>query len=307
MHCRDLLVMLCLVACKEDEGTEDFLGSDTSGKPVGSAGGFAAAFGNDLKGSGSAGTSATPGSAAGSAKPVTGSGSVMSGSGSAMSGSGSAMSGSGSAMSGAGSSAPAITSGSAGSGSGSGAKTSSAAGSAATTAQAGSGSGSAKPPTGSGTTGTTPPIVRAHKPVTPPPEIAAIKLTLAPKWERDIDEAATFMRTVDIVSREFTFVFRYGYEDASAPSDRPAYMKWLADKKLLLPANPDKPLLNRQTGGAWYLEGVDGAGAPAFRYLVNYGDKKLVCYGPLYKDTGLGDIRDDAIVQAKAICQSMAI
>lgn len=299
MRCRDLMVLLCLVACKEDESTEDFLGTETSGKPVGSAGGFAAAFGNDLKGGSGTGSGSATGSGE---KPATGS--AIAGNGSSTTGS-AAGSATGSATAGS-------ATGSAMAGGGSGSKTGSAAGSAATTAVA-AGSGSAKPtpPAGSGSAAppvvATPPVVRAHKPVTPPPEIAAIKLTLAPKWERDIDEAATFMRTVDIVSREYTFVFRYGFEDAAAPSDRPAYMKWLAEKKILLPASADKPLLNRQTGAAWYLEGVDGTGAPAFRYLVNYGDKKLVCHGPLYKDTGLGDIRDDAIVQAKAICQSISL
>jgi len=297
MRCSVVVMLLLVVACKEDESTEDFLGTETSGKPVGSAGGFAAAFGNDLKG-GSGGSGSATGSGE---KPATGS-AMASGNGSSTTGS-AAGSATGSATAGS-------ATGSAMAG-GSGSKTGSAAGSATTAVAAGSGSAKPTPAAGSGSAAppvvATPPIVRAHKPVTPPPEIAAIKLTLAPKWERDIDEAATFMRTVDIVSREYTFVFRYGYEDAAAPSDRPAYIKWLAEKKILLPASADKPLLNRQTGAAWYLEGVDGTGAPAFRYLVNYGDKKLVCHGPLYKDTGLGDIRDDAIVQAKAICQSISL
>jgi hypothetical protein len=140
-----------------------------------------------------------------------------------------------------------------------------------------------------------------------PPELAAIQLKLAPKWDRDIDEAGTVVRTIDAVSHEVAFVFHYGYDDPSAPKDRDAYMKFLADKKLLLPANPEKPLLNRQRGATWYLEGVDGNGAPAFRYVVLYGDKHLICGGPLYKDTGLGDLRDEVMVQAKAICESISM
>ncbi|MCX5741712.1 MAG: hypothetical protein NT062_04330, partial [Proteobacteria bacterium] len=160
-------------------------------------------------------------------------------------------------------------------------------------------------PAGSGATPVA--IVHAHLPVKPSAELAAIQLKLAPKWERDLDEGGTLVRSIDIVSREFTFVFRYGYDDTSAPKDRDAYIKYLADKKLLLPSTAGKPLLNRQRGAAWYLEGVDGVGAPTFRYLVNYGDKKLICGGPLYKDTQLGDIRDDVIVQAKAICESISL
>ena len=68
--------------------------------------------------------------------------------------------------------------------------------------------------------------------------------------------------------------------------------------------------LNRQRGSAWYLQGTDGTGAPAFRYLVNYGGKKLVCGGLLYKDAAsnqLGDLRDKVIIQAKEICETLAL
>ncbi len=153
----------------------------------------------------------------------------------------------------------------------------------------------------------TPPIVRTHAAAKVPPELAAIQLKMIPKWERDIDEAGTFMRDVDMVTKEVLFVFHYGYDDPGAPKDREAYMKWLADKKLMLPAHPDKPLLNRQRGAAWYLEGIDGNGAGVFRYLVNYGDKHLICGGPMYRDTGLGDLRDEVIIQAKTICESITL
>jgi hypothetical protein len=236
--------------------------------------------GEDLLGSGTA-TSKPNGSAGGFSAALSadlakdGSGSAMgSGSGSAMgSGSGSAM---GSAMR---------------SGSGSGSAT-------------GSGSAVAM---GSGSAAVAPVVVSSHTPAKVSPEVAAIQLKMLPRWERDIDEAGTFRRDVDAVSKQVLFVFHYGFDDPAAPKDREAYIKYLADKKLMLPAHPDKPLLNRQRGSAWYLEGVDGTGAGVFRYLVNYGDKHLICGGPMYRDTGLGDLRDEVIIQAKAICESIAL
>ena len=90
-------------------------------------------------------------------------------------------------------------------------------------------------------------------------------------------------------------------EDAKAPADRDAYKKWLADNKIFVSKD------DRQKGAAWYLEGVDGANKPAFRMVVIYGGKKLICYGSLYKDSGLGDLRDQTIIQAKQICETLTL
>ena len=143
-------------------------------------------------------------------------------------------------------------------------------------------------------------------PVKPSPELAAIKLDLEPNWDRDVGEAGTISFALKVPSTGDTrlFSFRYGYDPSSAPADRDAYMKWLADQKIL------NVTLNRQRGAAWYLEGTDGNGAPAFRYLVNYGGKHLICYGSLFKDAAsnpLGDLRDKVVMAAKKICETMTL
>jgi hypothetical protein len=142
-------------------------------------------------------------------------------------------------------------------------------------------------------------------PVKPSPEQAAIKLDLEPNWDRDVGEAGTISFVLKVPNTGDTrlFSFRYGYDPDSAPADRDAYMKWLADQKIL------NVTLNRQRGAAWYLEGTDGS-APAFRYLVNYGGKHLICYGSLYKDAAsnqLGDLRDKVVMAAKKICETMTL
>jgi hypothetical protein len=157
--------------------------------------------------------------------------------------------------------------------------------------------------TGSATAVKPPPV--DHVAVKMSPELAAIKFELLPNWKRDVVEGASFTLNVDPPSGGPTkqFTFYYAYDDASAPTDRDAYMKWLGDQGLLTVT------LNRQRGAAWYLEGTDGHG-PAFRYLVNYGGKHLICFGPLYKDADsakLGDIRDEVVMQAKKICESIGL
>jgi hypothetical protein len=139
-------------------------------------------------------------------------------------------------------------------------------------------------------------------PVTPPAELAAIKLNMEPNWDRDAGEAGTI--SLQVKGSQKTFVFRYGLDDPKAPTDRDQYKKWLGDQHLL------NVTLDRQRGAAWYLEGTNGDGAPAFRYLVNYGGKHIICGGLLYKDpesNKLGDIRDRVIIQAKQICESMTL
>lgn len=159
----------------------------------------------------------------------------------------------------------------------------------------------AKPPTTP-----LPESVTARVAVKPSAELAAIKLSLLPNWERDIGEAGTISFQLKVPGKSDTkvFVFHYGYEQASAPGDREQYKKWLADNKILSVG------MDRQRSSAWYLEGVDGNGQPAFRMLVIYGGKKLVCGGSLYKDPGsnaLGDLRDQTIIQAKQICETLAL
>jgi hypothetical protein len=146
-----------------------------------------------------------------------------------------------------------------------------------------------------------------HVHVTPPPELAAVKLDLEPNWDRDYDEAGTISFVLRVPSSTDTrlFSFNYGYDYPGAPSDRDAYKKFLSDRRVL------DVTLDRQRGAAWYLEGTDAAGAPAFRYLVVYGGKRLVCYGSLYKTkeaTALGaDLRDKVVTAAKKICETLAL
>lgn len=152
------------------------------------------------------------------------------------------------------------------------------------------------------------PVVAPAVPVKPPANLAAIKLSLLPNWDRDIGEAGTFQYVVRIKNTSGatkTFTFHYGYDDPRAPSDREQYKKFLLDQKIMT-----GELRDRQRGGAWFIEGADENGAPAFRYVVLYGGKRLICYGSLYKDAEsnkLGDDRDQTIIQAKQICETLAL
>ncbi len=143
--------------------------------------------------------------------------------------------------------------------------------------------------------------------VSPPADIAAIKLDMEPNWDRDFETAGTisFVLRVPSSSETRVFSFNYGYDFPGAPNDRDAYKKFLADRRVL------DVTLDRQRGAAWYLEGNDDAGQPAFRYLVLYGGKRLVCYGSLYKTreaTALGpDLRDKVVTAAKKICETIAL
>jgi len=166
-------------------------------------------------------------------------------------------------------------------------------------AKAGSGAGSAVAMTGSAAAK---PIDKP-KPVQVSGDLAAIKISLLPNWVRDVDEAGTFSLTVTVQSRNevATFRFHYGYDLAGAPNDREQYKKFLMEQKALAVT------ADRQRGAAWYLEGVDSDGKASFRFLTTYGGKRLVCYGSLYKDSNLGDIRDEVIIQAKQICETLAL
>lgn len=147
----------------------------------------------------------------------------------------------------------------------------------------------------------------AHGPVKVPADLAAIKLALLPNWDRDIDQPGTFQYVVRIKGTQSTktFAFRYGYDDPRAPADRDQYKKYLQDTRALT-----GEIRDRQRGAAWFLEGNDAAGMPAFRYVVLYGGKRLICYGSLYKDADsnrLGDDRDQTLIQAKQICETLAL
>jgi len=153
-----------------------------------------------------------------------------------------------------------------------------------------------------------PPRPSEHRgPVKPPPDLAAIKLDLEPNWDRDYDEPGTisFVLNVPGSTDKRVFAFHYGYDVDRAPADREAYKKFLADQKLL------DVTLDRQRGAAWYLEGTDARGTPAFRYLVVYGGKRLVCGGYLFKDkdsSALGpDLRDKVVAAAKKICETLSL
>ena len=147
----------------------------------------------------------------------------------------------------------------------------------------------------------------AHGPVKVSADLAAIKLSLLPNWDRDIDQPGTFQYVVRIKGTQSTrtFTFSYGYDDPKAPADRDQYKKYLQETRALT-----GEIRDRQRGAAWFLEGTDASGLPAFRYVVLYGGKRLICYGSLYKDAEsnrLGDDRDQTVIQAKQICETLAL
>jgi hypothetical protein len=238
-----------------------------------------------------------------------GSGAAQAGSGdrAAQAGSGAAQAGSGAAQAGSGDAAQKPAGGEPVAQAGSGDAAQKPAG-GEPVAQAGS--GDAKPTAGPERSTPATPVIQASgttpKKVTVPAELAAIKFGMLPNWERDVRDAGTLSLAVKFPGRDESavFVFRYGYEDASAPADRDAYRKWLGDKGRLTVRQ------DRQAGAAWFLEGNDGRGNPAFRVVVNWGGKRLICYGSLYRDAAssrLGDLRDQTIIQAKQICETISL
>jgi hypothetical protein len=171
---------------------------------------------------------------------------------------------------------------------------------------ASSGAGTPAEP-GARTSSSSAPSSASGEPVKVPNDLAAIKISLLPNWERDVGAAGTFQYVVRIKGAQSTktFVFHYGYDDPRAPTDRDQYKKYLQGSKLLVGEIKD-----RQRGSAWFLEGADASGLPAFRYVVLYGGKHLICYGSLYKDADsnrLGDDRDQTVIQAKQICETLAL
>lgn len=139
-----------------------------------------------------------------------------------------------------------------------------------------------------------------------PAELAKIKLQLGPNWQRDTEGPGTISYTLNepALGQPVMFVFEYGYELESAPVDREAYKKWLVDNKILT------NLLDRQRGVSWYIEGTDGGGKPAFRYVAQFGPKKLICGGSLYRDAELNrfkDHRNEIVSRGKQICETVAL
>lgn len=136
-------------------------------------------------------------------------------------------------------------------------------------------------------------------------ELAAVKLTLNEGWVRDSVGPGTFsFFAPGEGGKNIRFVFQYGYEDATAPTQREPYKQWLGNTKGLT-INVD-----RQRGAAWFLEGVDAQNSATFRYVITYGGRLLTCGGSLYKSgpgAGLRDLRDEIVMQAKRICESMDI
>ena len=341
---RGLLLCALLCACNSERGSADET-LETSSAPAkkGSAGGFTASLTAELAGSAATGerTAGTATGEASSGPSHAGSGSAGSGS-AAGSGAAGAGSGAGSAMTttAAGSAAAVgTTTGSAattaaGTPPAAGAGSATAVGAAAppaglaakATGPAGASTTAttttaAKPTSGAGTPPavTTPPIKAAPPAVTQTPpavkapivlsaELKAIQLSLLPNWKRDVEGAGTFSLLVDVQSVQSVqskgetavFKFFYGYDDPRAPSDREAYKKFLTDSKILT------VVTDRQRGAAWYIEGTDASG-PAFRVVVTYGGKRLVCYGSLYKRSDFGDTRDEVIIQAKKICETLQL
>jgi hypothetical protein len=300
-----------LASCNEETSTGGGGGGGSpAAKPSGSGGGFSAELAKEFAGSGSGDVKAGSGDVkAGSGEAV-----AKAGSGEAKAGSGDVKAGSGEGKAGSGEAVAKAGSGDVKAGSGSAKDPIANAGSADVkasipdpkdpVAKAGSADIAPKVATGPGpliqSAGATP------KKVTVPAELAAIKFGMLPNWERDVQDAGTLSLGVKIPGggASAIFVFRYGYEDASAPADRDAYKKWLSDKRLLTVRQ------DRQAGSSWFLEGNDGSGNPAFRVVVNWSGKKLVCYGSLYKDAEsnrLGDLRDQTIIQAKQICETVAL
>ena len=288
---RIAIVVLALAACSKDGGGGTGSGSAAGGSAAASTGssaakkggGFSAALSADLAAEGS-GSAAPP---AGTATPAASSNvaATAPAAGSAAPAAGSAAPAAGSAAPAAGSNAVAMAK---------------AADTKAADAKAADMKVAAKP------AGDVARPSDHRGPVKVSAELAAIKMDLEPNWDRDFDEAGTISFVLKVPNTGDTrlFSFHYGYDPAAAPADRDAYMKWLGDQKLL------NVTLNRQRGAAWYLEGTDGNGAPAFRYLVNYGGKHLICYGTLYKDaasTSLGDLRDKVVMAAKKICETMTL
>ena len=147
----------------------------------------------------------------------------------------------------------------------------------------------------------------AHRgPTKVPADLAAIKFDLEPNWDRDYDGPGTFGFVLKIPNTTDTrvFSFHYGYDDPKAPADCDEYKTWVGDAKSVTVT------LERQRGAACYIEGTDAGNEPVFLYHLVYGGKHLLCYGLLYKDAAdnkLGNLRDEVLMQAKKICETITL
>jgi hypothetical protein len=285
------VLLVLLASCNANDG-----GANAAGTPQvptlkkGSAGGFTTQLNADLGG-------APEAKAAESPTPVAQAGVAASGSSSPPA------AGSGSALAVVTPTPPVGSAGSSPVPAGSG---SAPVGSSSVPSSAGSGSGSSgsSDPAASPTPPSEPPT--HHGPVKVSPELAAIKLDLEPNWDRDSVDAGTFsfMLKVPNSATTRTFVFHYGYDDAKAPSGCDEYSKWFGTAQHFTVS------VARQRGGSCYVEGLDSAAVPSFRYHVLYGGKPLTCWGPQYKDAAdnpLGDLRDKVVMSGKKICETLAL
>jgi hypothetical protein len=162
-------------------------------------------------------------------------------------------------------------------------------------ASSGSGSGSAEP------------VVAAAASAPVVPSIATIKLTLLKNWQRDAKESGTFSIVLPIPSgegAETAFVFQYGVEPDGTPTAREDYKVWLGSQAIMLVEK------ERQRGSTWFLEGKNATGHPMFRSFVKYGNRIIFCGGSAYKDgdqAKLGELRDQVLIQAKQICETVTM
>jgi hypothetical protein len=291
------VLLVLLASCNANDG-----GANAAGTPQvpalkkGSAGGFTTQLNADLGGTPEAKAAESP-------TPAAHAGGSGSGSEAASASAAPPAAGSGSAIAAVTPTPPVGSAGSSLVPAGSG---SALVGSAAAPSAAGSGSG------GSGSSdqpaSPTPPSEPSthHGPVKVSPELAAIKLDLEPNWDRDSVDAGTFSFVLKVPNSATTrtFVFHYGYDDAKAPSGCDEYSKWFGTAQHFTVS------VARQRGGSCYVEGLDSAAVPSFRYHVLYGGKPLTCWGPQYKDAAdnpLGDLRDKVVMSGKKICETLAL
>jgi hypothetical protein len=161
----------------------------------------------------------------------------------------------------------------------------------------GSGSGSAEPVVAAGSAAALPLV----------PSIATIKLTLLKNWQRDAKEPGTFSIVLPVASgdvAETAFAFEYGVEPDGTPTAREAYKAWLGTQAIMLVEK------ERQRGSTWFLEGKNATGHPMFRSFVKYGNRIIFCGGSAYKDgdqAKLGELRDQVLIQAKQICETVTM
>ncbi len=97
-----------------------------------------------------------------------------------------------------------------------------------------------------------------------------------------------------------TFVFEYGLDSKDLPADPKEYAAVLEKSGVM-----EKIVKQEKTANGHYYESAHG-----FRYVINAGDKRIHCGGPLYNDDAHKDyekipkVRDKVVAEAKKICQT---